>query len=158
MKQTKRRPERIALAVIKGGFAPADGISGARLRAKGYHVGDIVFAELKKPRNPGFHRLAHRIGCLVSENIDAFSGMDAHAVLKRLQWEAGVGCEEVGVQVPGVGLAVMRWPLSLSFESMEEGEFKEVIAGLCRHISAKYWPDLDPDQIEAMAESWVDAA
>lgn len=158
MKTAKRRPERIALKVIQGGFQPADGISASRLRAKGYHINDVVFAEIKKPRNPKFHRLAHRIGTLCAENIDAFNGMNAHAVLKRLQWEANVGCEEVGVQVPGVGMAVMRWPLSLSFESLEEGSFREVVTGLCRHISNKYWPDLEPEQIEEMAESMVDAA
>lgn len=154
----KRRPERIALRIVRGGFTPADDISVARLRAKGYNVGNVVFAEIKKPRSPGFHRLAHRIGCLVAENIDAFTGMDAHAVLKRLQWESGIGCEEVGVQVPGVGMASVRWPLSLSFESMEEGEFREVVTGLCRHISDKYWPSVSPEQVERMAESWVDAA
>lgn len=154
----KRRPERIALRVVKGGFAPADDISAARLRTKGYRVNDLVFAEMKKPRNPGFHRLAHRIGAMVSENIEAFEGLDAHAVLKRLQWEAGIGCEEFGVNVPGAGLACVRWPMSLSFESMEEGEFKEVVTGLCRHISDKYWPNVSPEQVERMAECWVDAA
>lgn len=82
--------------------------------------------------------------------------MDAHKVLKRLQWEANIGCEEIGVQVPGVGLAMMRWPLSLGFESMEEGEFKEVSRKFCRHIAATYWKTLNENQIAEMAESMVD--
>jgi hypothetical protein len=156
--KSKRRPERIALRVVKGGFQPADDLSASRLRLKGYAVNDLVFAEIKKPRSPGFHRLAHRLGSLIAENVEAFSGMDAHSVLKRLQWEAGIGCEEIGVNVPGVGMAMMRWPLSLSFESMEEGEFREVISGLCRHVSEKYWPSVSPEQVERMAENWVEAA
>lgn len=155
---TKRRPERIALRVAKGGFVVADELSMARLRARSYKIGDTVFAELKKPRNPGFHRLAHRIGTLVCINIEAFHGMDSHHTLKRLQWESGIGCEEMGVEVPNVGLAMVRLPNSLSFESMEQGEFREVITGLCRHISDKYWPSLTPEQVEEMAESFVDAA
>lgn len=135
---------------------PADPSVSSRLREKGYKVGDLVFAELVKPRNPGFHRLVHRIGTLCSQNIEAFSGMDAHTVLKRLQWEAGIGCEEIGVQVPGVGLAMMRWPLSLGYESMDESEFSEVARGFCRWISKIYWPSLDEDQIAEMAESMVD--
>lgn len=154
----KRRPERIALRVDRGCLIPADGLSTQRLRARKYGVGDIVFAEIRKPRHPVFHRLAHQLGTILAENIEAFSSMDAHAVLKRLQWEANIGCEEVGVQVPGVGLALMRFPRSLSFESMEQGEFREVVANMCRHVSTKYWPSMTAEQIEAMADCYVEAA
>lgn len=151
----KRRRERLAFRVVKDSLTPADPSVTSRLREKGYKVGDLVFAELVKPRNPGFHRLVHRIGALCSQNIEQFSGMDAHTVLKRLQWEAGIGCEEIGVQVPGAGLAMMRWPMSLGYESMDEGEFREVAQGFCRHIAATYWKTLDADQIAEMAESMV---
>ena len=152
----KRRRERLALRVVKGSLIPADAYTQSRMRERGYKVGDLVFAEIIKPRNPKFHRLAHRIGSLCAQNIDSFSGMDAHKVLKRLQWEANIGCEEIGVQVPGVGLAMMRWPQSLGFESMEEGEFHEVTRQFCRHIASAYWKTLSPEQIEEMAESMVE--
>lgn len=148
----KRRPERFALRVVRGALQPADGLTEARLRAKGYRVGDIVFAEIKKPRRPAFHRLAHAFGHLVSDNIEDFEGMDPHKVLKRLQWESGIGCETLGVKVPGVGFVETRIPISLSFESMDDGEFEEVFRGLCRHVAKVYWPELDEDQIAAMAE------
>lgn len=151
----KRRRERLALRVVKGFLIPADTATQSRMREKGYKIGDLVFAEITKPRNPGFHRLVHRIGTLCAQNIESFSGMDAHKVLKRLQWEANIGCEEIGVQVPGVGLAMMRWPLSLGYESMEEGEFHEVSRQFCRHIAATYWKTLTEDQIAEMAESMV---
>lgn len=151
----KRRRERLALRVVKGCLIPADTATQSRMREKGYKIGDLVFAEITKPRNPGFHRLVHRIGTLCAQNIESFSGMDAHKVLKRLQWEANIGCEEIGVQVPGVGLAMMRWPLSLGYESMEEGEFHEVSRQFCRHIAATYWKTLTEDQIAEMAESMV---
>ena len=154
----KRRPERIPLRVAQGALVPADSMAAGRLRARGYHMNDLVFAEIKKPRNPGFHRLAHRIGTLVAENIDVFDGMSAHNVLKRLQYEANIGCEEIVVQEEDGTIRLLRWPQSLSFESMDEGEFREVVTGFCRHISQRYWPDMDADQVEAMAESWVDAA
>jgi hypothetical protein len=151
----KRRRERLALRVAKGCLTPADSATQSRMREKGYKVGDLVFAELTKPRSPGFHRLVHRIGSLCAQNIDSFSGMDAHKVLKRLQWEANIGCEEIGVQVPGVGLAMMRWPLSLGYESMEQGEFQEVARQFCRHIAATYWKGMTEDEIAEMAESMV---
>ncbi len=152
----KHRPERLALRIEKGCLVPADTFSTARLRARGYKRGDLVFAELKKPRSPGFHRLAHKLGMLCAENIADFNGMDAHAVLKRLQWEANIGCEEVGVMVPGVGLALMRFPRSLSYESMEQGEFRQIVAAFCQFIADKYWPSLRPAQIEHMAECYVE--
>ena len=39
-KPIPKRPERHALRVIKGGFAPADGGTANRLREKGVRVGD----------------------------------------------------------------------------------------------------------------------
>ena len=154
----KRPARRVALRIIKGGLVPADQLSTADLRKRGYKVGDVVFAELKKPRNPGFHRLAHRIGSLCAENIEAFQGIDSHAVLKRLQIESGVGCEEIPLNFPGIGPCSYKVPLSLSFESMEEGEFRLIVAGLCDYIAKRYWPSMTADQIERMAETWVEAA
>lgn len=158
----KRKPraprERLMFRVEKGAIVPADNYTVSRLRSRGYRRGDIISADLKKPRNPGFHRLAHRIGQLCVESIEEFDGMDAHAVLKRLQWEANIGCEEMGVQVPGVGLAIVRIPRSLSFSEMDDGEFREIVAAFCRHIAARYWPGLDADAIESMAESFVEPA
>ena len=154
--QRKAKPEWVYLRVIKGGLIPADGCAQEQLKVRKYKVGDLVKAQIRKPNNPRFNRLVHRIGQLCAANIEEFEGMDAHAVLKRLQWESNTWCEEVGVMVPGVGMAMMRFPLSLSFEELEDGQRKEVAGKLCRHIAAKYWPDLEPEQIEHMAESWVD--
>lgn len=147
----KKKPERILFRVAKGSLVPGDDLALARLRARGYKLGDWVTAEIRKPRNPKFHRMAHALGHLLSENIDAFTGMNAHAVLKRLQLESGVGCEAVGIFVPGVGMCEHRQALSLSFENLDEGEFQEIYAGLCQHVIARYWPGLDPEEIERMA-------
>lgn len=152
----KRKPERVMLRVVQGALEPADQHSRAMLRDRGYKVGDVVAGELKKINNPKFNRLHHRIGQLCVSNIDAFHGMSCHQALKRIQWEANIWCEEVGVVVPGVGLAMMRFPLSLSFDNLDDGGRREVVRGMCRHISEKYWPSLSPEKIEEMAESWVD--
>lgn len=147
----KARPERIALRVAKGCLRPADGLSEARLRAKGFKIGDLVFAEIKKPRNPGFHRLAHALGTLVADNLDPFEGMDPHAVLKRLQLECGIGCEEIAYKLHGMTV-VQRIPLSLSYESMGEDEFQGVFRGMCGHLSRTYWPGATEDKIAAMID------
>ncbi len=151
----KRRPERIALRIDKGCLRPADGLSQERLRERGYRVGDVVFAELKKPRNPGFHRLAHALGKLVAENIEDFEGMSSHATIKRLQLEAGVACEEIAYRVKGMSV-IQRIPRSLSFESLDDGEFHEVFGAICRHIGKTYWGGLSSDEVQAMIELMPD--
>lgn len=155
MSTAKRQPERFPLRVQPGAFIPADASCQARLREKGLRTNDLVFAEFKKPRNPRFHRLAHALGQLCADNIEAFEGMDAHRVLKRLQLEAQIGCDEMAIVVPGVGKCLHLIPRSLSFESMSEDEFHEVVAGFCRHIASQYWPTLEPGQIEEMATVMV---
>lgn len=151
---SKKRPTRYALrCVVSDGrraLIAADDLARAKLQAKGIGIGDVVFAEIKRPRNPRFNALAHGFGRLVAENIDDFSNMDAHAVLKRLQIESGVGCDEIGFRLQGMWV-VQRVPQSLAFESMDEDEFRGVFAGLCRHLIAKYWPSETTESIEQMA-------
>ncbi len=146
------------LRVVKGALQPADAFAEQELRRRGYRVGDIVAGEIRKPRNPRFHRLAHQLGALVAENIEAFEGLDAHSVLKRLQIEAGIGCDDLSLNFPGIGPCVYRVPQSLAFESMDEGRFHEVIGALCAYIAKRYWPNMEPGQIERMADCWVEAA
>lgn len=156
MSQARRKP-RYALRVIRGGYAPADASAASALRGK-HRIGDLVFAEFTKPRSPGFHRLAHQLGSMLAENLDAFDGMEAHAVLKRLQIEADVGCEHLALNYPGIGPVMYRQARSLSYESMDQDEFRAVIAGMCQHVAKSYWPTLSAEQIEQMAGAWVEPA
>ena len=148
---TKRRAERLAFRVTATGLEIADTFSAARFKAKGLHAGDIVFAEIRKPRNPGYHRLAHALGQIVAGNLDEFDGMGSHSTIKRLQLEAGVACESIAYKVNGMSI-VQSIPLSLSFESMDQSEFESVFMGICRHIARVYWPSATADEIAAMAD------
>lgn len=154
----RRRREKLLLRVAKGGFIPADGYTHMRLRERGYKMDDVVLADLVKPRNPGFHRLAHRLGQLAADNIDEFEGLDGHAVLKRIQIEAGIACDEIPLKLPVIGLITYRVPRSLSFTSMDEVEFKATIRAMSEYIAKTYWPNLSPEQIEEMAEAMPEAA
>lgn len=147
---------RITRIGDKGCLIPADGMTQAKMRERGYKTGDVLFAEFKKPRNPRFHRLMHALGGMAAENVEAFEGMDAHSILKRLQMEAGVGCEEIAYELHGQTV-VQRIPLSLSFESMDEGEFKKV-SGAMAHRLTKYWNDATVDEVWQMAEEWQKGA
>jgi len=148
--------ERIYFRVQKGSLVPADSYAASKLRERGYAVNDLLAAELVKPRNPKFNRLVHRIGQLVVANIESFAGLDAHQAIKRLQIEGKVACDEIGISVANYGMVIQLIPRSLSFESLDEGEFLNAARGICRTISERYWPSLSPEAIEEMAEMMVD--
>ena len=155
---SRAKPENIMLRVSKNCLEPADEFARARLKEKGYRVGDYVSAQLRKPRNPGFHRLAHQLGALLAQNLDDFEGVPAHTVLKRIQLEADIACDEMWLNMPGVGPVVYRIPQSLSFESMDQGEFEEVFRAMCRYVAKRYWPSMTAEQIEATASCMTEAA
>lgn len=143
--------ERILLRVGKGVLVPADGYAMRMLRERGFKVGDIVATDITKPRNPGFWRLAHQLGTMCRENIEAMAHLDAHAVLKKIQFDGGIECAETSIELPGIGTFLAKQPRSLSFESMDQGQFFEVMRRMCAHISQAYWPHLSPEQVADMA-------
>jgi hypothetical protein len=150
-----KRKGRFMLKLIKGGLIPADDYTAGELREKNWKIGDIIAADLTKCRNPRFNRLAHRIGMLCVEHIDDFNNLDAHNVLKRIQLEANIGCQSIAYKLEGYGMIEQRIPQSLSFDNMDEIEFQDVVKKICLHISNKYWHTLTPEQIEEMAETFV---
>jgi hypothetical protein len=112
------------------------------MRARKYGVGTEVRAELKKPRNVKFHRLAHAIGTMMVEQCDDFTGMDAHDALKRLQRECGAFCDELSMTLDlgtlGTHTVGIKQPRSMSFDEMDEGEFQQLVAAIYKHVGAKY--------------------
>ena len=154
----RKKPERLLLTVGKGALLPGDGYTQMRLRQRGYKLGDILLADLRKPRSPGFHRLAHRLGTLVANNIEDFEGLDGHQALKRLQWEARIACDSMEVRVAGVGKAEVITPRSLSYASMDQSEFEAVMRQFSEYIARTYWPDMTAEAIEEMAESMPEGA
>jgi hypothetical protein len=162
MKTKTRKRERVLLRLEvangRAGFFAADGFTASRLKARGFQPGDEALAELTKPRSPGFHRLVHQFGKLLADNLDAFADLDAHQVLKRLQIEANVGCDEIALNFPGVGPCTYRVPRSLSFESMDDGDFRLVFRDFSRHVVKTYWPTMTPEQVEQMAGLVSEAA
>lgn len=154
-----KKRESIYLRVVKGALEPADPYAATKLRERGYKLGDLLAADLKKPRSQKFNRLVHQIGVLVVQNIDAFAGLDAHTAIKRLQIEGKVACDEIGVMIPGYPVLVIQLiPRSLSFESMDEGEYVEAARGICRTIAERYWPSVTPEEIERMAPLMIQEA
>ncbi|KAG1197578.1 hypothetical protein G6F35_012785 [Rhizopus arrhizus] len=70
-----------------GAFVPSNDIDRRLAKDRGYRVGHEYRLEIKASRNAAFHRLAHVIGHLLVDNVEAFRDLDAHAALKQVQLE-----------------------------------------------------------------------
>ena len=127
---------------LVGALVPANLIDQRLLRERKFHTGREVRAELKQPRNPAFHRLAHALGHLLVDNLDGFESLSAHDALKRIQTEAGVCCEPLEIDLGPLGPVTVMQPRSIAFDEMDGGEFEEFFRGICDHIDSRYLPGL----------------
>jgi hypothetical protein len=156
-KKRKRPPNVVYLRVAKlvdprtgelvGAFVPLYACDRETVRSKKYHVGSELRADLKKPRNALFHRLAHYVGKLVAEQVDGFPS-DFHEALKRLQRESGALCETQELDLgPVLGKVNVKVARSIAFDEMEEGEFADFFKLICDHIAEKYFTDMTPEAV-----------
>lgn len=146
---------RIALRVEKGVLIPDTKAAVEQLRKMGLQIGDVVMVEVRKSRNPAFHRFAHALGEMLSENIDVFLGMDSHSVIKQIQREARIECEVMTVDLAGEAIAEIVRPKSIAYDSLDETEFRELVKRLCDHVAAKYMGGMQPESVEEMVKMFV---
>ncbi len=142
---------------LVGALVPMDETSQTQLKELGAHVGSRWRAELKQPRNVGFHRFMHALGKMVLENVPEMSGcVDAHAVIKRLQVESETCCDVVEYKIPGIGKLMRAEAQSIAFDSMKEPEFRKLASALVNHLAAHYWPGLKDDEALRRLETMVE--
>lgn len=121
-----------------GALVPANGIDQRLLRERRFAVGREIRAELKQPRNPAFHRLAHAVGNLLVDNVDKFHGMTGHDALKEVQRESGVCCDVIELDLGTLGRVPVKQPRSLAFDEMAEDEFRVFFDGITTYIGEHY--------------------
>lgn len=149
------------------------------MKQRGYRRGQEVRLEIKAPRDAWRHRLLHKIGQLMVENVDGWEALDTHEAVKRLQREACVCCEQVDMDATAVVSAVLAAsdaafgpgaakllrevlprietiPVtvarSLAFDSMDEDEFRRLFEGITQHIGMHYTHVMLD---EVVAEFWL---
>lgn len=147
---TVERLVRVSTGEEVGALVPRYRCDAKEMRARKYCVGTELRAELKKPRNPKFHRLAHALGQLAVDHIEGFESLSAHDALKRLQRECGVQCESQELDLGPLGKVPVSVPRSIAFDELDEGEFGELFAGVVLHIRKAYWPTLSEEAIEEL--------
>lgn len=147
-----------------GAFAPSNDIDRRLAKDRGYRVGHEYRQDIKASRNAAFHRLAHVIGHLQVDNVEAFRDLDAHAALKQVQLESGICCEMVEMDatpvvkalldatetvlgagarkmlaavLPEIRTIPVKVAQSLAFDSMEE-DFATFFKGITAWIGDHY--------------------
>lgn len=123
---------------LVGALVPAHNVDARLLRERKYRTGREVRAELKQAQEGWQHRLIHKIGHLVVDNVESWEQLDAHDAVKRLQRESGICCEEMEIDVLGFGRLMVKQPESLSFDEMAQGRFQVLFDGITQHIGNRY--------------------
>lgn len=161
-----------------GALVPANPIDARLLRERKFHAGREVRAEMKQPRNVAFHRLAHAIGHLLVDNVEEFRDLSAHEAIKRVQVESGICCEIVEMDaspvvsalldaaeavlgkgarkvlaavLPAIRVIPVKQARSLSFDELEEDDFRTFFDGITAYI-AEHYAHLMLDDVRA--EYW----
>ncbi len=150
---------------LVGALVPANAVDQRLLRDRKFRVGREIRGELKQPREEWQHRLIHKIGHLIVDNVEGWEQLDAHDAVKRLQLDADVCCETVEMDATPVIAAVLdaceallgagarkvlagvlpeirtipvKRAESLSFDEMEQARFQELFDGLTEYIGNTY--------------------
>lgn len=146
---------KVYMRVGGGGMTPADATQASLLNSMKIKNGDVLTVDVKLIRSGRFNNLVHKIGELVAQNIEQFTGLDAHTTIKRLQLEGCIECDIVAIQLDGYGLVEQRIPRSIAFDRMSEVRYREAAQAICELVQRKYWQGLDEHKIERMAELFV---
>jgi len=163
----KRIPSRIYVDIremidpvtgeLVGCMVPAGEVDRQILRRKKVRRGMRMRTTVSKERDYGQHKYIHSIGQFVEQNIDGFEGMEAHAIVKKLQVEGDIMCDRERLHVEGFeGYLIRKVPRSMAFDEMEEGDFQLLVKGVCNYISMEYLPTLSPEQVAEAIELMPD--
>jgi hypothetical protein len=123
--------------VIKA-LVAAHPIDARLMKERGFRLNHEYRADLKQARAVWMHRLMHKIGGLMVDNVEGWESLKSHDAVKRLQRESGVCCEEIEIEIPGLGKLVAKQAESLAFDEMEQDRFEQLFEGITKHIGDTY--------------------
>ncbi len=132
---------QIYLIKTASGFVPSDKYQWAEVEK--INQGEEILAKVIKVRNPKFHK---KFMALLAETFDM-----QDEFLNPESWRAAVTtgagfCDFIFLASRGV-VAV---PRSISFENMDDLEFRKLYDDAIKFICAKYVPDLDSDELDRL--------
>lgn len=104
-----------------------------------------------KPRSPQYFRAIHKLCVFLGHHVEKFSRINAHAILKRLQLESTLYCDETFLTIKGFGEVRHLIPQSIGFDNMDESEFRAFFDALSDHIREVHWPEFSFDLLDKQA-------
>lgn len=122
------------------------------IRERGFSINQTIRADLKKPRNVKFWRLAHVLGAFLADNVEGFEGLSMHDALKRLQELSNIGCTEETFDLGTLGIVKRRVAESLNFDDMDDGRWSELWTGWVEWLRREKWGALSPEQLETVEQ------
>lgn len=140
--RARRRKEPIFLKVVKGALVPASTKDAAMLRARKYSIGDTVAVDITKPRHPKHHRLVMSLMQLVLDSQEGLLTIDQLLTVVKIK---------MGRAQPYVDSASGKtyWvPESISYASMDQGEFDVFWQDLKNLVARDYLPGMTPEQVD----------
>jgi hypothetical protein len=129
----------IMLVKVPGGFRPAD--PRAEDTLKGIRAGEIVKAQVSRPRNPQQHRLFWAFLTLVQQNTDRWPTPEA--LLQAIKIHLGHFDS-----VEMVDGRVVPHPRSISFGSMPQDDFRRFMNDAIDLVVTRIIPGLDRADLE----------
>lgn len=145
--RSKPRREPLYLRVTPvGTFEPASALYAQMLRERKFRVGDLVRAELTKPRYQKHHRLVFATLRKVVANLD--SGITEYQLLNILKIKMG----RIETLIDSGTGWVYYIPESIAFDAMDEGAFSVFHRDLCRVIASDYLPGMSPEAVAELAD------
>lgn len=129
------------------GFAPAD--PGSEEIMKRHPVGTTLRADIKKPRNVKHHQLYWSMLTLICENLDSVRPETLHDLIKlRTGFVNVIRTAKGTVELPG----------SISFDKMDQGEFREFFDSAVDFIVTDVISGLNKDDLTRELESMIGRA
>lgn len=126
-------------------FVAADPREAQVLNGRKFKLGDVLRADIHKPRNPKHHRLVMATVAFLVNNCGIFETVDQALIAIKV----GMGyCDPVIDGGTGRTLYIVR---SISFDSMSQDAFEQFHADLLRFITARYLKGMTPAQLEEAA-------
>ena len=138
---------KLVLRKHLGSLRPADEQSEDWLRK--IANGDLVMAEIKRPRNLEHHCKMFALLNMVCQNIE--HPKDPHVLLKYIQQVTGLHCEIIHSSIHGT----QKIPKSIAFHNMDQLEFEPFYNALVDFIVAHVLPGINKTELENEVLSMV---
>lgn len=142
---------KIACTKHLGALRPADQLADEAF-AK-IPSGQIVFVEVKRPRNVQHHRLFFALMNKVHENLDGNRYPTVDDLTAAIKIAAG---HRTRIELPNGDVGFI--PKSISFHKMGQDEFSAFYDKVCDLIAAHFLPGVEIEALRAEVEQMIGVA